>query len=47
MSQKLNRVVAVIGGIHVPEISKKDIEVLSELLNKLGEKILKKVKDED
>ena len=47
MSQRLNKVVAVVGGIHVPEITKKDIVILSELLKKLGEKIIEKIKLEN
>lgn len=44
LSQKLNRVVAVVGGIHVPNISKKDIELLSKMMKELEDKILLKIK---
>ena len=43
LSQKLKRVVAVIGGIHIDNISTDDIRILSEMMKELQLKIIYKV----
>lgn len=43
LSQRLNIVVTVIGGIHIDNISKNEIEQLSLMLMTLKEKIIKKI----
>ena len=46
LSQQLNRVVTVVGGIHVNNISKDDIKEISSMLATLEEKIIKKMEQE-
>lgn len=43
LSQKLNMVVAVMGGIHVDNITKREIKILFSLIAKLQEKIIENV----
>ena len=43
LSQQLNRVVAVVGGIHVDNISKNDIEIITTMFGELEGKIIKRI----
>ena len=42
LSQGLNKVVTVIGGMHIDNISKEEIEILDDMLRELQEKIIQK-----
>ena len=44
LAQKLNMVVVVTGGIHIDNITKREIKILSDLFSNIEEKIIKKVK---
>lgn len=45
LSQQMNLVIAVVGGIHIDNITPDDIGTLSKMLGSIQEKIISKIKD--